>query len=59
MPGYSLRAEIELAAASDSHVTIEELARAQIPPGKFLETILTHLRRSNIVRSKRGWLWRF
>jgi Rrf2 family protein len=51
---YALRAAIELAAASDSHVTSEELARAQIIPGTFLETILTHLRRSNIVRSKRG-----
>jgi Rrf2 family protein len=51
---YALRAAIELAAASDSHVTSEQLARAQIIPGTFLETILTQLRRSNIVRSKRG-----
>ena len=32
----------------------------QIIPGKFLETILTHLRRSNVVRSKRdpnGGFW--
>jgi len=51
---YALRAAIELAAASDGHVAIEQLARAQNIPGTFLETILTHLRRSNIVRSKRG-----
>src|SRR6201994_4374072 len=51
---YALRAAIELAAASGSHVTSEQLARAQNIPGTFLETILTHLRRSNIVRSKRG-----
>jgi Rrf2 family protein len=51
---YALRAAIELAAASDRHVTGEQLARAQNIPGTFLETILTHLRRSNIVRSKRG-----
>ena len=51
---YALRAAIELAAASDSHVTGEQLARAQNIPGTFLETILTHLRRSNIVRSQRG-----
>jgi Rrf2 family protein len=51
---YALRAAIELAAAPDRHVTGEELARAQIIPGTFLETILTHLRRSNIVRSQRG-----
>ena len=51
---YALRATIELAAASDLHVTAEQLARAQNIPRTFLETILTHLRRSNIVRSKRG-----
>ena len=51
---YALRAAIELAAASDRHVTGEQLARAQIIPGTFLESILTHLRRGNIVRSKRG-----
>jgi Rrf2 family protein len=51
---YALRAAIELAAASDRHVTSEQLARAQNIPGTLLEMILTHLRRSNIVRSKRG-----
>jgi Rrf2 family protein len=51
---YALRAAIELAAAHDDRVTAEHLARAQGIPGKFLETILTHLRRSNIVRSQRG-----
>ena len=50
---YALRAAIELAAASDSLVTAEQLAHAQIIPEKFLETILTNLRRGNIVRSKR------
>jgi Rrf2 family protein len=50
---YALRAAIEMAAAPDSHVTSVQLARAEIP-GKFLETILTQLRRSNIVRSRRG-----
>jgi Rrf2 family protein len=55
---YALRASIELAAAQvaaqDCRVTAEQLAQAQNIPGKFLETILTHLRRSNIVRSQRG-----
>src|SRR5712691_3733456 len=51
---YALRAAIELAAAPDGHVTAEQLAQAQNIPAKFLETILTHLRRSNIVRSQRG-----
>ena len=50
---YALRAAIELAAAPGSHVTIEELARAQIIDDRSLETIMTHLRRGNIVR-KRG-----
>ena len=50
---YALRAAIELAAAPGSHVTIKELARAQIVTDRFLETIMTHLRRGNIVR-KRG-----
>jgi Rrf2 family protein len=51
---YALRAAIELAAAQDGHVTAEQLAQAQNIPGKFLETILTHLRRSGLVRSQRG-----
>jgi Rrf2 family protein len=51
---YALRAAIELAAAGDGHVTAEQLAQAQHIPGKFLETILTHLRRSGLVRSQRG-----
>jgi Rrf2 family protein len=50
---YALRAAIEL-AAQDGRVTADQLAQAQGIPGKFLETILTHLRRSNIVRSQRG-----
>src|ERR1700749_909901 len=48
------RAAIELAAAHDGHVTAEQRPQAQNIPGKFLETILTHLRRSQIVRSQRG-----
>jgi Rrf2 family protein len=51
---YALRAAVELAAADDDRVTAEHLAQAQAIPGHFLETILTHLRRSNIVRSQRG-----
>jgi Rrf2 family protein len=51
---YALRAAIELAAAPGVRVTAERLAQAQDLPGKFLEAILTHLRRSNIVRSQRG-----
>ena len=51
---YALRAAIELAAASGSHVTGEQLARAQDIPGRFIETILTQLRRTGLVRCQRG-----
>lgn len=51
---YALRAAIELAASSDTHTTAEQLARAQHIPGKFLEAILTQLRRAGLVRSQRG-----
>src|ERR1051325_7631271 len=51
---YALRAAIELAAASSGHVTADQLARAQQIPGKFLETILTQLRRAGLIPSHRG-----
>jgi Rrf2 family protein len=51
---YALRAAIELAAARNGHVTADQLAQAQNIPGKFLETILTQLRRAGLVRSQRG-----
>lgn len=51
---YALRAAIELAASTDTHTTAEQLARAQNIPGKFLEAILTQLRRAGLVRSQRG-----
>ena len=51
---YALRAVIELAAAGPGHVTAEQLARTQAIPGKFLEAILTQLRRAGLVRSQRG-----
>jgi Rrf2 family protein len=51
---YALRASIEIATIGDSHVTAEQVARAQQIPVKFLETILTQLRRAGLVRSQRG-----
>lgn len=51
---YALRAAIELAASDSGHVTSEQLAKAQRIPGKFLEAILTQLRRAGLVRSQRG-----
>ena len=51
---YALRAAIEIANVGDNHVTAEQVARAQQIPVKFLETILTQLRRAGLVRSQRG-----
>ena len=51
---YALRAAIELAASPGGHITSEQLAKAQQIPPKFLEAILTQLRRAGLVRSQRG-----
>ncbi len=51
---YALRAAIELAAAPVGRTTAEQLALSQGIPGKFLEAILTQLRRAGLVRSQRG-----
>src|SRR5260370_17521041 len=51
---YALRAAVELAASTGGHTTSEQLARAQNIPAKFLEAILTQLRRAGLVRSQRG-----
>ena len=51
---YALRAAAELAVATESPVTSEQLARSQKIPGKFLEHILNQLRRAGLVRSQRG-----
>src|SRR5690625_6833703 len=51
---YALRAAAELAMSPEGPVTAEQLARAQAIPGKFLENILTQLRRAGLVRSQRG-----
>lgn len=52
---YAVRAVVELAAASgEAPRKLDEVARAQEIPVSFLENILTQLRSSGIVRSKRG-----
>jgi Rrf2 family protein len=51
---YALRAAIEIATVTEGHVTAEQVAGRQRIPVKFLETILTQLRRANLVRSQRG-----
>lgn len=52
---YGMRALAELARSDpDQLVTAEALAEAQGIPVKFLEGILTQLRRAGLVVSKRG-----
>ena len=51
---YGTRALAELASRPDQLVTSEELAALQGIPVKFLEGILTQLRRAGLVLSKRG-----
>ena len=51
---YGTRALAELASRPDQRVTSEELAELQGIPVKFLEGILTQLRRAGLVLSKRG-----
>lgn len=52
---YGIRALVELASRDDGHlVTAEELAALQGLPVKFLEGILTHLRRAGLIVSRRG-----
>jgi Rrf2 family protein len=51
---YGTRALAELASRTDQLVTSEELAELQGIPVKFLEGILTQLRRAGLVVSKRG-----
>ena len=51
---YAVRAVIEIAAAAPALVKADQIAEAQGIPIKFLENILSDLRRAGIVRSKRG-----
>ena len=51
---YAVRAAIELAAAGPGPVKGERIAEAQQIPLKFLENILSDLRRAGLVASQRG-----
>jgi Rrf2 family protein len=51
---YALRASLELAAVSGSHVKAEAIARAQSIPLRFLEQILLDLKHAGLVASQRG-----
>jgi Rrf2 family protein len=52
---YALRALLELAKRSaDGPIRIEEIARRQTIPKKFLANLLVHLKRGRFVQSKKG-----
>jgi Rrf2 family protein len=51
---YAVRAAIQLASSSEFPVTSESIATAQQIPAKFLEAILSELRHSGLVKSRRG-----
>ncbi|MEI8080396.1 MAG: Rrf2 family transcriptional regulator [Actinomycetes bacterium] len=51
---YAVRAAIELAAVHPDIVKTEAIATQQSIPVKFLEAIMSDLRRAGLVRSKRG-----
>jgi Rrf2 family protein len=51
---YAVRALLELAARGGGPIKGDELSRAQEIPPKFLEAILTQLRQSGLLNSRRG-----
>jgi len=51
---YAIRALLALAERPGGPVSVEALASAQTLPRKFLEAILSDLRRAGIVTSQRG-----
>lgn len=51
---YAVRALVELAANPVGSATRHQLAAAQDIPGKFLEGILTDLRRAGLLLAQRG-----
>ena len=52
---YAVRAGIELAVSDqDAAIKIEQIARSQDIPRKFLESILNDMRRAGLVVSVRG-----
>lgn len=51
---YALRAACALASARPASLTSDQIAESEDIPRRFLETILTELRRAGVVSSKRG-----
>jgi len=52
--GYAVRALIELAASGDAIVPAEQLTAEQSVPGRYLEAVMTSLRRAGLALSQRG-----
>lgn len=51
---YAVRALLELAARADGRATRDDLAGAQGIPRRYLEQVLTQLRRSGLLVAHRG-----
>ncbi len=52
---YAVRAAYELAKRRrEGHTSVQDIARAQAIPPKFLELILRELRQAGLVQSRRG-----
>lgn len=51
---YALRATCALAKARPQSMTSEDIAESEGVPRRFLETILTDLRRGGLIASRRG-----
>jgi len=53
---YGLKAMAALAARhqAEDYVSVEDIAASEHTPGKFLESILTQLRKQGLIHSRRG-----
>ncbi len=51
---YAVRALLEMTSAPDDMIKLDQIALAQHIPPRFLEHILTDLRRSGLITSQRG-----
>ncbi len=51
---YALKALIEMAKSTEEHISVSHIAEKANVPIKFLEQIMTELRKGHIVSSKKG-----
>ena len=52
---YAVRASLEMAAVYPERLTIDRIVGEQQLPRKFVEAILSQLRRGGLVTTQRGW----